>query len=138
MRLRAGRCYEPNEPNGMIVSDALLRRLGVKEPPEALGREIEVATLSLDFSLTNLLRMAFSREGQTLPFARESYRFTIVGVAERMPLGGMSDAYIQPQAVRRSGRRLVTRLSPATWDYSRRKGSSRRFSTHSRLSRIWY
>lgn len=113
MPLRAGRCYEPNEPNEMIISDSLLRRLGVKEPPEALGREIEVATLSLDFSLTNLLRMAFSRESQTLPFARESYRFTIVGVAERMPFGGMSDAYIQPEAA--GGMRKLSLTS--IWDF---------------------
>jgi len=97
--LRAGRCYDPNEPNGLMIGERLLRRLGVNEPAEALGKEIEVVTLSLDFSLTNLFRMVFSKDEQGgLPIARESYRFRIAGVAERLPFGGMSDAYIQPEA----------------------------------------
>jgi len=98
--LRAGRCYDPNEPNGMMVGDSLLRRLGVNKPAEGLGKEVEVVTLSLDLGLTNMLRMAFSPGGQGLPIARETYRFKIVGVAERLPFGGMSDAYIQPEAAR--------------------------------------
>jgi putative ABC transport system permease protein len=111
--LRAGRCYEPNDPNGMMISEGLLRRLGVNQAPEALGREVEVATLSLDFSLTNLLRMVFSGNGQTLPFARTSYRFTIVGVVERMGFGGMSDAYVQPEAA--GGMRKLALTS--IWDF---------------------
>jgi putative ABC transport system permease protein len=109
----------------MIVSDSLLRRLGVNEPPEALGKEIEVATLSLDFSLTNLLRMVFSGSGQNLPFARESYRFTIVGVAERMPFGGMSDAYVQPEAA--GGMRKLSLTS--IWDFFQPAGAGADYSS---------
>lgn len=97
MPLRAGRCYDANDPNGMMISDSMVRRLGLAEPADALGKEIEVVTLSLDFGLRSLMRMAFPQEGQMgLPVARTSYRFTIVGVAERMPFGGISDAYVQP------------------------------------------
>jgi putative ABC transport system permease protein len=113
MPLRAGRCYDPNEPNGIMIGESLLRRLGLKEPPEALGKEMEVATLSLDLSLTSLLRMVFARTDQRLPFARESYRFRIVGVAERLPFGGMSDAYIQPEAA--GGMRKLALTS--IWDF---------------------
>jgi len=125
MALRAGHCYGPNEPNAIIVSDSLLRRLDVKEPAEALGKEIEVATLSLDFSLTNLLRMAFSGDGQALPFARESYRFRIVGVAERMPFGGMSDAYVQPEVA--GGMRKLSLTS--IWDFFQPAGAGTSYST---------
>jgi putative ABC transport system permease protein len=115
MSLRAGRCYDVNEPNGLIISDSLLQRMGVSEPPEAVGRQIEIATLTLDFSLTNLLRMAFSPGGQALPIARESYGFTIAGVAERMPFGGMSDVYIAPEAA--GGMRKLSLTS--IWDFFR-------------------
>ncbi len=125
MPLRAGHCYDPNEPNGMIISDALLRRLGVNEPPEALGREIEVATVTLDFGLTNLLRMAFSKDGQALPFSRASYRFTVVGVAERMPFGGMSDAYVQPEAA--GGMRKLSLTS--IWDFFQPANAAANYAT---------
>lgn len=111
MSLRAGRCYDANEPNGLIISDSLLRRMGVNEPPEAVGRQIEIATLSLDFSLGNLLRMVFSPGGQTLPIARKSYRFKITGVAERMPFGGVSDVYIAPEAAGGMRKLSVTSIS---------------------------
>jgi putative ABC transport system permease protein len=122
--LRAGRCYEPREPNELILTDSLLRRLGVNEPSTALGREIEVATLTLDFSLTNLLRMAFSRDGQGLPFARQSYRFTIVGVADRLPFGGMSDVYIQPEAAGAMQKLSLTSI----WEFFRPAGETASYS----------
>ena len=111
MPLRAGRCYDVNEPNELIISDSLLRRLGVNEPSEAIDRPIEIATLTLDFSLATLWRMVFSRGDQALPIARESHRFTITGVAERMPFGGMGDAYIQPEAAAGMRKLSVTSIS---------------------------
>jgi putative ABC transport system permease protein len=111
MPLRAGRCYDSNEPNGLIISESLVRRLGVNEPSQAVGRPIEVATLTLDFRLPSLLRMVFSSGDQALPIARESYRFTITGVAERMPFGGMGDAYIQPEAAAGMRKLSVTSIS---------------------------
>ena len=111
MPLRAGRCYDSNEPNGLIISESLIQRLGVNEPSQAVGRPIEVATLTLDLSLSTLWRMVFSSGDQALPIARETHRFTITGVAERMPFGGMGDAYIQPEAAGRMRKLSVTSIS---------------------------
>jgi putative ABC transport system permease protein len=55
--------------------------------------------------------MVFSTGGQTLPIARESYRFFIAGVAERMPFGGMSDVYIAPEAAGDMRKLSVTSIS---------------------------
>jgi len=118
--LQAGRCYEPPEPNELILTDSVLRRLGVNEPSNALGRQIEVATLTLDFSLANLLRMVFSRDGRGLPFARQSYRFTIVGVAKRLPFGGMGDVYVQPEAAGTMRKLSLTSI----WDFFRPAGEA--------------
>lgn len=111
MPLRAGRCYDSNEPNGLIISESLLRRLGVNDPSQAVGRPIDIATLTLDFSLRTLWRMAFSSGDQALPIARESHRFLVAGVAERMPFGGMGDAYIQPEAASSMRKLSVTSVS---------------------------
>jgi putative ABC transport system permease protein len=124
MPLLAGHCYDPNEPNGILVSDSLVRRLGFSEPSAAIGRQIEVATLTLDFSLATLFRMAFSSGDQALPIARESYRFAIAGVAERMPFGGMGDAYIQPEAA--GGMRKLSLTS--VWDFFRPAGEPANYS----------
>jgi putative ABC transport system permease protein len=126
MSFRAGRCYDANDPNGMIISDPMLRRLRLGGPSDAIGKEVEVVTLSLDLGLRNLLRMAFPKEGQSgLPLARESYRFRIVGVAERMPFGGMSEAYVQPEAA--SGMRKLSFTN--IWDLYQPPGQGENYSS---------
>jgi putative ABC transport system permease protein len=126
MPLRAGRCYDANDPKGMVISDSMVRRLALGEPADALGKEIDVITLTLDFGVRNLLRMAFPTEGgQGLPIARESYRFTIVGVAERMPFGGMSDAYVQPEVAAGMRKLSFTNI----WDLYRPTGEGANYSS---------
>lgn len=98
--MRAGRPYTTDEPNEVIISDAMLRRLGQRNPETAVGREIEIRTLTLDFSLGNLLRMALTPSGSGLPISNRSYTFTIAGVAERMGMSGSlpirSDVMVPP------------------------------------------
>lgn len=126
--LRAGVAYVSDEPNELIISGLFLRRLGVKEPEMAIGREIEVATLTLDFSLGRLFRMAFPTGDQTLPLARESYRFKVVGVAQRMGFGGSmpvrSDIYIPPGAAARMHKLALTSI----WDFFKPAGQAADYS----------
>jgi putative ABC transport system permease protein len=90
---------------------------------------IQVATLTLDFSLTNLARMAFSSGGQALPFARENHSFTIVGVAGRMgfmgPLPLQSDVLIPPGAAARMRKLSLT----SVWDLFAPPASPASYST---------
>jgi putative ABC transport system permease protein len=127
--LRAGTFYESDEPNELVVSDSFLRRLGVTDPGTAPGLKIQVATLTLDFSLTNLLRMGFSSGGQALPFARENYPFTIVGVAGRMgfmgPLPLQSDVLIPPGAAAKMRKLSLT----SVWDLFSPPSGTNSFST---------
>ncbi|MEN6578209.1 MAG: ABC transporter permease [Phycisphaerales bacterium] len=128
VQLCAGGAYASDEPNEMIVSDSFLRRLGEKDPNAAVGREIEVATLTLDFSLRRLFRMAFPTGDQTLPFARKSYRFKVVGVAQRMGFGGSmpvrSDVYIPPGAAARMHKLALTSI----WDFFKPAGKADDYS----------
>jgi putative ABC transport system permease protein len=100
MKLRAGRPYTSSDPNALIISDSLLRRMKVKEPETAIGKQIELSTLTVDLSLSNIPNIVSFLMGKGLPFSRQSYQFTIVGVTEKMGFAGpvpvRSDVFITP------------------------------------------
>ena len=100
MKLRAGRPYAPTDSNALIISDSLLRRMKVREPETVIGQEIEISTLTVDLSLSNIPNIISFLMGKGLPFSRQSYLFTIVGVTERMGFAGpmpvRSDVFITP------------------------------------------
>jgi len=100
MKLRAGKTYTGDAENSLIINDSLLRRLDIKDVEKVIGEEIEVSTLAIDSALLNPANMMSIMQGDKLPFSQESYTFTIVGVAERMGMGGFipvrSDVYIPP------------------------------------------
>jgi putative ABC transport system permease protein len=127
--LRFGICYGSDEPNELIISDSLLRRLRVKEPQAAPGMKVEVATLTLDFGLTTLLRMVFSAGRPALPFARENYNFTLVGVAAgaefRGPMPIQSDVLIPPGPAARMRKLSLT----SVWDLFTPAGGPASYST---------
>jgi len=88
MKLRMGEPFVQDDDLALIISDSLLSRLKVKEFSSALGKEIEISTLAFDFSRINPMDLSSLLQGDTLPFARESYTFRITGIAERMGFGG--------------------------------------------------
>ncbi len=100
MKLRAGKSYESDVEDSLIINDYLLRRIGIKDFETVIGEQIEISTLALDAALLNSMNMMSIMQGEKLPFSQESYTFTIVGVAERMGMGGFipvrSDVYIPP------------------------------------------
>jgi len=100
MKLRAGKAYAGDAENSLIISDSLLHRMDVKDFETVIGEEIEVFTLAVDSALLNPANIMSIMQGEKLPFSQESYSFTIVGVAERMGMGGAipvrSDVYIPP------------------------------------------
>ncbi len=100
MKLRAGRPYSPADSNALIISDSLLRRMKVREPEAVIGQEIEISTLTVDLSLSNIPNIVSFLRGKGLPFSRQSYQFTIVGVTGQMGFAGpmpvRSDVFIMP------------------------------------------
>jgi len=127
MKLRAGRAYEPNEPNGLVVSDSMLRRMKITEPQSVIGDKIEIATLTVDFSLSNLPNIIAFIQGRGLPFSQNNYTFTIVGVAE-MGFGGpmplRSDVYIAPAASNTMKKLSLTSIWDLFQTPGRREGYS--------------
>ncbi len=74
--------------------------MGIKNFEDVIGEQIEISTLAIDARLLNPANIMSIMQGEKLPFNQESYTFTIVGVAERMGIGGpmpiRSDVYIPP------------------------------------------
>ncbi|MBN1807023.1 MAG: ABC transporter permease [Sedimentisphaerales bacterium] len=100
MKLRSGKAYECDDENSTIINDVLLHQMGIKDFDKVVGEQIEISTLALDAGLLNPMNMMSIMQGEKLPFNQESYTFTVVGVAERMGMGGpmplRSDVYIPP------------------------------------------
>ena len=100
IKLRAGQAYTLADANALIISDSLLRRMKIKEPETIIGQEIEISTLTVDLSLSNIPNIVTFLRGKGLPFSRQSYKFTIVGVTEKMGFAGpmpvRSDVFIMP------------------------------------------
>jgi putative ABC transport system permease protein len=115
VQLRAGQPYTSDDPNEMMISDSILRRLGVTQPEDAVGQEIEIRTITLDLSPSSLMRMAFGRGDQRLPISNQAYSFKIVGVLERMGFGGplpiRSDVFIPPGAADKMRKLVLTGVS---------------------------
>ncbi len=104
MRLRGGTSYSSDGENSLILSDSLLSRLKVKDFDSVLGRDIAISTLSLDFSRVDPMDLSSFFRGDRLPFSKEDYIFKIVGITERMGIGGpvlfRSDVFIPPGAAK--------------------------------------
>lgn len=115
VQLRAGQPYTSDDVNEVMVSDSLLRHLGTRDPDSAVGQQIEIRTIVLDFSLASLMRMAFAQGDQRLPISDQRYTFKIVGVIERMGFGGpmpiRSDVLLPPGAADRMRKLVITGLS---------------------------
>ncbi len=100
MKLRAGKAYEVDDANSLLINDSLLRQMDIRDFEAVIGQQIEISTLAIDAALLNPANMMSIMQGEKLPFNQESYTFTIVGVVERMGMGGFipirSDVYIPP------------------------------------------
>ncbi|MGB2905915.1 MAG: FtsX-like permease family protein [Candidatus Aminicenantaceae bacterium] len=115
VQLRTGRPLAAGEEDMLIISDSLLRRLGVRDYAGMIGEEITVSTLALDLSGSPLADLASVLGGGRLPFKQEPYLFTIGGVSERMGFGGpsllRSDVIISADRAANMDKLAVTNLS---------------------------
>lgn len=116
VQLRAGSVYEADDAGSMIISDSFLRRLDIRDFERVLGQKVRLSTLVLDFSEFNPLDLVGLLGGEKLPITMKDYELTIVGVSERMGMGGpsllRSDVMISPAAADKMKKITMTNL----WD----------------------
>jgi putative ABC transport system permease protein len=108
IRYAAGRAYRSDDDETVIVSASLLRDLGVRDPPSAVGRKLSLSTVGLDFSTLNPADLMNSLAGQKLPLSTEERGLAIAGVSEVSPFGSsgplQSDIFIPAGTARRMNR----------------------------------
>jgi putative ABC transport system permease protein len=118
--LRAGKAYTSDEEDSLIISDSLLRRIGLKDLDSAIGKKVRISTLVLDFSNFNPMNLASMMQGENLPFAKEDYEFMIVGITSRMGFGSptplRSDVFIPGGTSERMKKLPFTNM----WDFFRK------------------
>jgi putative ABC transport system permease protein len=128
MRLRGGTAYSSDDENSLIISDSLLTRLKVKDFDSVIGRDIAISTVSLDLSHVDPMDLSSFFRGDRLPFSKEDYIFKIVGITERMGIGGpvlfRSDVFIPPGAAKGLKKLPFSSL----WDLFRSPAARRGYS----------
>jgi len=116
IRFRSGKPYLSDIENSLIISDSLLNAFRIKEFSSVLGEKMNISTVTFDFADFNLLDISSLLEGNKLPFSKESYEFTVVGIAERMGFGApgplKSDIFIPPGASEKMKKLPISNL----WD----------------------
>jgi len=118
IKLRAGKPYLSDDADEIIVNDYLLRRLDVKDPASAIGKRIEIASVSFDLGRLNPMDFSSIFQGGKLPVSKETYEFRIVGVSENMGFGPGSvwnELMIPPGAARKIKKLPFTSI----WDIFR-------------------
>lgn len=119
VKLRSGEFYTSDEEYSLVISDSLLRRLNIKKPESAIGREVQISTLTVDFSLSNLKNIISFLKGTGLPFSKQSYTFTIAGVIERMGMSGpipiRSSVFIPHGTSQKMKKLSITSVSDIFW-----------------------
>jgi putative ABC transport system permease protein len=88
IKLKAGKAFDSNDTNALIISESMLESMDFNEPQNAVGQQIEVATLTLDSNSFNPAMIASVISGQGTVFEMESHIFTIVGISEQSDFGG--------------------------------------------------
>jgi len=79
-KIKWGRGYGGDAEEGVVVSQAFLRRFKVTDPAAAVGQKIRITTVSLDLGRLATLNLGSILAGETSPVAQESYEFPILGI----------------------------------------------------------
>jgi putative ABC transport system permease protein len=87
IKLRSGKPYLSDDADEIIVNEYLLRRLDIKDPASAVGKPIEIASVSFDLGRLNPMDLSSIFQGGKLPVSQETYEFRIVGVSESTGFG---------------------------------------------------
>ena len=128
MRYRAGESYTKDDKNSVIISDSLLVGFKITDFPSIIGKTINVTTLTVDISRFNPEDLSSLFRGDDLPFAKQNYEMTIVGVTENMGFGGpallKSDVYLSPETASGMKKLPITNL----WDLLREPSNTGGYS----------
>ncbi len=116
-----GRPFAADDERAVVVGRELLRRLGLADPAKAVGRTLEISSVSLDLGRFNPGDLGALLEGRNIPVSRERYAFVIAGVRESDAAFGpvpMQGDVLMPPGPAREVKRLPF---SSVWDLFRIK-----------------
>lgn len=115
-----GRAFASDDERAVVVGRDLLRRLGAADPAKAVGRTVEISSVSLDLGRFNPADLGSLLDGRNVPVSRERYAFVIAGVTEEIAFGPvpLQGDIIMPPGPAREVKRLPF---SSVWDLFRIK-----------------
>jgi putative ABC transport system permease protein len=119
IKFAAGKPFQRDDEDAVIISRALVRRMGSSDPAAVIGRRLRLSSIAFDFGGFDPARMSSIFQGGRLPFKKRDYEFTVVGVSESLEFAGptplQSDILIPPGSARRIEKLPFTNI----WDLFR-------------------
>ena len=119
VKLAAGKPFARDDEDAVIIGRTLLSQMNVKDPASALGRKLRISSLAFDFGALVSGNIGAIIQGGRLPFKKQDYEFTVIGVTESMGFSGptplQSDIYIPPGSAQRIEKLPFTNI----WDLFR-------------------
>ena len=124
-----GRPYSSDDEEGVVVSRALLRRLGVTDPASAVGRKLRLTTVSIDLGRLATLDLGSIFKGGSSPIAQETYEFPILGVTEILAFGGEANLTANAVMIPPGPAKRIKRLPfSSIWDLFRMRNGKAGYS----------
>lgn len=121
VRLEAGRPFDRDDEDAVIIGRTLLRRMDISDPGAVLGQKLRLSSLAFDFGGFDPGNLASIFQGGRLPFKKRDYEFNVVGVMASLDFVGPtplpSDILIPPGSARRIEKLPFTNI----WDLFRAK-----------------
>ncbi len=122
-KVKWGRAYASDDEEGVVVSQAFLRRFGTADPAAAVGRTVSLTTVSIDLGRLATLNLGALLSGDASPVARETTEFPILGVTAAEAFGeegrlAPSGVMIPPGPAKRIKRLPIS----SVWDLFRVQG----------------
>lgn len=129
LRVKWGRAYASDDEAGVIVSQALLRRLGKADPASAVGQRIRLTTVSFDLGRLATLNLGSILSGETSPVSQETTEFPILGVTGTEAFGEESSLAPSGVMIPPGPAQRIKRLPfSSVWDLFRVKGGRMGYS----------
>jgi putative ABC transport system permease protein len=128
VKLAAGKPFLRDDEDSVIIGQTLLRRMNIADPAAVIGRKLLLSSIAFDLGGFDPANLAAIFQGGRLPFKKQDYEFTVVGVTESLGFMGLtplqSDIYIPPGSARRIEKLPFTNI----WDLFRAKDGSPGYS----------
>ena len=128
-KIKWGKAYGSDTEDGVVVSQAFLRRFKLSDPAAAVGQKIRITSVSLDLGRLASLNIGSILAGETSPVAQTTYEFPILGVMATEAFGEEGSLAPSGVMIPPGPAKGIKRLPfSSVWDLFRVKGGRMGYS----------